>query len=311
MDLDLANVRAFVVVAHELHFGRAAAKLYLSQQGLSKRISRLETSLGVTLFLRAGGSVSLTDAGTRFRPHAERLVEMADAAVAASQPWSASPLRVDVWGHVQEPLRLVRRIMERNEDVQVEISMRRSTAAALDALQRGEIDAAFGNVDHLDSPIPPEVDARRVCYGRVVAIASVDHPLAALPAVSPADLARYPMTWPRDDGASEMRHWVAAFARAHGIALDLHGRNLVEHLVDSLVDDPGVLSLYGLEWPIAPEAPVRVIPIVDPVPLYPWSLVWLPANTHPRLPELVTEAIRSAPSLAEHGDLVWTGATDP
>jgi DNA-binding transcriptional LysR family regulator len=160
---DVANVRAFVVAAHELHFGRAAGKLFLSQQGLSKRISRLEANLGVTLFVRTAGSVSLTDAGRQFWPHAERLVELANAAAAATQPASASPLRVDVWGHVQQPLRLVREIFERNEDVQVEVGMRRSTAAALDALQRGEIDAAFGNVDHLDRQVPPEVERRLMC----------------------------------------------------------------------------------------------------------------------------------------------------
>lgn len=55
IDLDLANVRAFVVAAHELHFGRAAGKLFLSQQGLSRRIRRLEVGLGVMLFVRAGG----------------------------------------------------------------------------------------------------------------------------------------------------------------------------------------------------------------------------------------------------------------
>jgi DNA-binding transcriptional LysR family regulator len=55
MDLELANVQAFVVAPHELHFGRAAGKLFPAQQGLSKRISRLESGLGVTLFLPTVG----------------------------------------------------------------------------------------------------------------------------------------------------------------------------------------------------------------------------------------------------------------
>ena len=57
MDLDLARVRAFVAVADEGHFGRAAAALSVSQQGLSKRVARLEAELGVRLLTRsAGGS---------------------------------------------------------------------------------------------------------------------------------------------------------------------------------------------------------------------------------------------------------------
>jgi hypothetical protein len=85
--------------------------------GASKRISRLGANLGVTRFVRTAGSVSLTDAGRRFWPHAERLVELANAAAAAAQPASASPLRVDVWGHVQQPLRLVREIFDLGRDL--------------------------------------------------------------------------------------------------------------------------------------------------------------------------------------------------
>ncbi|CAM5344864.1 HTH-type transcriptional regulator HdfR [Streptomyces glaucescens] len=63
MDLDLAHVRAFVRAAEELHFGRAAATLTITQQALSKRIARLESLLGTELFQRGGSGVRLTDAG--------------------------------------------------------------------------------------------------------------------------------------------------------------------------------------------------------------------------------------------------------
>ena len=81
VDLDLARVRAFVVAASAGHFGRGAAELGISQQALSKRITRLEDDLGVRLFLRTGRSVSLTEAGHRFVAPAQAAVAAGDRAV--------------------------------------------------------------------------------------------------------------------------------------------------------------------------------------------------------------------------------------
>src|SRR5437773_6718267 len=102
MELDLTQVRAFVVTAEQLHFGRAAARLFLTQQALSKRIQRLEHSLGEPLFVRGPRGVELTEADHRFLPHARALLAAAESARPVS--W---PLRLDVWGQVQAPLRIV------------------------------------------------------------------------------------------------------------------------------------------------------------------------------------------------------------
>jgi DNA-binding transcriptional LysR family regulator len=78
MDLDLRLVRYFVAVADELHFGRAAEKLYISQPALSKQIRRLEANVGFKLFVRDSRHVELTSHGERFLEDARCLLATAD-----------------------------------------------------------------------------------------------------------------------------------------------------------------------------------------------------------------------------------------
>jgi DNA-binding transcriptional LysR family regulator len=78
MDLDIRLVRYFVTVADELHFGRAATKLYISQPALSKQIRKLETDLGAALLIRDSRHVSLTVRGERFLDDARQLLVIAD-----------------------------------------------------------------------------------------------------------------------------------------------------------------------------------------------------------------------------------------
>src|SRR3954452_7620469 len=83
VDLDTRLLRAFVAVAEELNFTRAAERLFITQQALSSQVQQLESRLTVKLFERTTRKVGLTEAGEQLLPHAVVTLEALDAGMRA------------------------------------------------------------------------------------------------------------------------------------------------------------------------------------------------------------------------------------
>ncbi|MEU4679090.1 LysR family transcriptional regulator [Micromonospora sp. NPDC023737] len=281
MDFDLSQVRAFVVTAELRHFGKAAARLHLTQQALSKRVRRLEQQLGEALFVRDSRGVELTGAGARFLTHAMSLLTIAEAAAADTRAVSR-PVRVDVWGHLHPPLRWMRRLSTTEPALAIEVSMRRSMGAAAEALLRGEIDVAFGRVHDLDRPLPAELRHQPVQLGRNGALMNAGHPFAGADALRPAELVETGMWLPAAGSPPELLGYYRRFATHFGIPMHTDGPNLgLEHVIEHLRAFPGLVMVVSMDLPIPADSGARMIPVTGPCARWPWAMVWRRQDRNP------------------------------
>jgi DNA-binding transcriptional LysR family regulator len=158
MNLELRQLRYFVTVAEELHFGRAAIRLHMTQPPLSQAIAALEGLLGASLFLRNRRAVALTPAGSALLPEARRMLAESDAlpelvrrAAAGEAGRLALAFITSADYSVLPPF--LRRYSERYPAVH--LSLREATSdVQIEELLRGRIDAGL-----LIPPLPDKARA--------------------------------------------------------------------------------------------------------------------------------------------------------
>ncbi len=274
--MNIEGVRAFVAVAEEGQFQHAAARIGVSQQAVSKRIAALEAELGTALFRRTPSGAALTQDGRTFLPHAGAVLAAVREARASVQP-GTRPLRVDVLARGTGAVDLLRDFCADNPSVAVEMIIGGGAASTLRSLLAGEIDAGYAYLRDVAGELDPAL-ARAYAYLEPAhVIAGVRHPLARSREVRPQDLARYRAWVPGIVAGSEWETFYQDFAAAFGLDIDPTGYAVgSESVFDAVAASRSLVTLVGARsrvgWP-GGLGLVR-LPVVDPVPAYPWSLTW-------------------------------------
>ncbi len=298
VDLDLRLVRYAVVLADELHFARAAARLLIAQQTLSSQISRLESRLGVTLFLRDRRHVELTREGELFvRRGRELLADASD--LLGELRRSAPPLRVDVITEGLTSGVIARELRPRLTDVTLEVIQGQGFAGTVSALVEGVVDLAFGRINGTGEPLPRSLRYQLVRLEPMGVVLPAGHELAHRARVPMAELAAYPLLLHTAQEAAEWLDWNQELATAFGLRV---GRSLHGHgrgAANAAVLAYRAPSFGPLEAPMPDGVVVR--PVVDPVPLYPFSVFWRAGSKSIPLRHAITTIYDIA---TEHGWLV-------
>ncbi|GAB2845836.1 LysR family transcriptional regulator [Actinoallomurus bryophytorum] len=215
MDVHVRDLRYFVTVAEELHFTRAAERLFVSQPALSKQVRMLERRLGAPLFERDRRGVRLTPVGAALLPHARRVLAEWDTAWAAVERARSEQRSTLVVGMSTSPGRggLLPAIRSRFSAAHPEATVNLRQAGWEDVtagLADGTADVAF-----VWLPVPGPGRFTWVVVAeepRLVAMAET-HPLAGRETVDFAELLDEPFLALPESAGPLRDHWLATDAR--------------------------------------------------------------------------------------------------
>ncbi|WP_147067718.1 LysR family transcriptional regulator [Terrabacter aerolatus] len=298
MELDLRLVRYFVAVAEELHFGRAAAQLYVSQPALSKQIRRLEEQLGEALLVRDSRHVTLTARGQQFLADSRRLLALSESMT------RRAPQRGVSIAHVFE-LSTSRMVADAFARTEPDIPLREhsmDSITQLNALQQGRLDVAILRVTPRMLLAHPSGWRHRLLRLEPLVLVGApgDPDEAAAPHASFDARPLHVFADPPDSGTySAHGQYVTALEARLGLAMRWLGTPgafsfCVAH-VQRGPRDVRYLEFLSYAEKYA-EVGMQTSWPLEVQPYYPWSLAWRADDVNPSTTTLIEVAL----ALAEH-----------
>lgn len=283
-DLDPRLLRSFAAVADELHFTRAAARLFVAQQALSRDVRRLERELGAELFVRTTRAVALTADGARLLPYARKVLAAHDELRAAwAGAGSARPLLVDVSAPVGTGARVLAEAREQAPGVEFVARFISGLTGAAAEILAGRLDVSFGRVAGLDPAVLAGLGHQPVRYERMAVLLDREHRLAGLAEVPLDALAGETLYAAAGNPATaEWTDLAERLFAGRGIEMAAPFPEIAgEEEFVRVVRKQGWSVLASTEFMEVSGMVVR--PLAGPVPLAPVSLVWRKGLSHPGL----------------------------
>ena len=218
--MELRQLRYFVTLAEELHFGRAAAREHIGQSALSQQLQRLERELGVLLLERTTHHVRLSPAGAAFLIDARQILAHVDRAAVSAQ--RAARSHAEPAGRDRGcQLRLDAADPARGAAAYPELEIHQVEAGVPEQFQRlvdGRLDVGLGRA----SLAPPTVASELFRLDPLGVLVAEGHRFAAQPAVPVATLAAEPLLLAEEERAPEFNQFVIELCRSVGFIPTLY-----------------------------------------------------------------------------------------
>jgi DNA-binding transcriptional LysR family regulator len=301
--MELRQLRYFVTLAEELHFGRAAEREHIVQSALSQQLQRLERELRVCLLERSTHHVGLTAAGVVFLVEARQILAHVDRAAGIARGAAgaaATAMRVGIVDSSYDSMpQILHEAQARYPDLvihQVEVSVPEQYQQLVD----GRLDVGVGR----SVLAPPQVASQLFRLDVLGVLIPAGHRFAAEDVVPVAALAEEPLLLAEDRHAPEFNQFVVEMCRSAGFtptvyrgsvesiraAADLVAPGRCLHCVPSSC----ITAFPGTIWR----------PLTEPESRYPWSILWRAAD--------VSEQVRAIVSCARvmSRRLGWLPAAD-
>ncbi|WP_413336512.1 LysR family transcriptional regulator [Brevibacterium sp. GP-SGM9] len=299
--MELRHLSAFVAVAEELHFGRAAEKLHIAQPALSQMIRALEKDLGVPLFERTTRRVRLTPSGEALLDPARTIGDQVAGArriARAAQEGTVGRVRVGFGGTSGYSILslLSREVADRHPGIGLELHPQTYSGEAALAVRDGEMDLAV-----ISPPAPAGVNVHVIRQETVMAAVPSTHRLAERERVSMTELADEPFISYAPSHGSQVREVMMRLADEAGF---------LPRIAQEAPDPYSLLALVGAQVGIALVVEssdhiridgVSYVPLAEGTEAFTLALGWRhnnPSEALARVLDIIREILPEAPLAA-------------